>query len=148
MEHVPNLKCIICGFEHGGTTVLSELVRQHPRVDGRFEIGFLLDRHISRFYRPDNVFVDFVESFWGVPREQIRDYICGAPDWREAYRRLAECSVVADDALLYDKTPRYMSYLKKILKKVDSPCLALVRDPRALYASALKQCLTELLIGG
>jgi hypothetical protein len=139
LEHVESLKCIICGFEHGGTTMLSELIRQHPAVDGRFEIGFLLEDRIADFYREDNLHVEFVRSFWGVSDACLRDYICKASNWNEAYRRLVECSVVDDDTLIYDKTPGYMSMLNNVLAKVDAPCVALVRDPRAILCSTRKR---------
>jgi len=139
LEHVESLKCIICGFEHGGTTMLSELIRQHPAVDGRFEIGFLLKDRIADFYREDNLHVEFLRSFWGVSDACLRDYICKASSWAEAYRRLVECSVVDNDALIYDKTPGYMSMLNKVLAKVDAPCVALMRDPRAILCSTRKR---------
>lgn len=119
--------------------MLSELIRQHPSIDGRFEIGFLLEERIADFYREDNLHVEFVRSFWGVSDACLRDYVCKASSWADAYRRLIECSVVDNNALIYDKTPGYMSMLNKVLAKVDAPCVALVRDPRAILCSTRKR---------
>ena len=58
MERLSDIvKCLICGYEMSGTTVLSELIRHHPAIDGRFEIGFFCSK-ISR-----NIKNLFIESF-------------------------------------------------------------------------------------
>ena len=43
------LHCILCGFAQGGTTLISEFVRQHPCIDGRFEIGLMLAESPGKF---------------------------------------------------------------------------------------------------
>ena len=42
MPSSPALLCLVCGFERGGTTALSEVLRQVPGVEAGFEGGFLL----------------------------------------------------------------------------------------------------------
>jgi len=133
------LYCIICGFERSGTTVVAELLRQHPKIDGRFECGFLLAKNPADFL----YFEGYVKNleFWGVTREDIA-YICQAENWAEAYRRLLERSNI--NVWLYDKTPRYMPYLRMVMAKVEVPCITTVRDPRAVYWSYKKRIETDL----
>lgn len=136
------LYCIICGFERSGTTVVAELLRQHPKMDGRFECGFLLAKNPADFLG----FEGYVKNleFWGVTEEDIT-YICQAETWAEAYRRLLERSNIPDKSVwFYNKTPRYMLYLDKVMSKVEVPCMITVRDPRAVYWSNQKRIETDL----
>ena len=136
------LYCIICGFERSGTTLVAELLRQHPKIDGRFECGFLLAENPAHFL----VFENYVNNlkFWGITKENIV-HICQAETWAEAYRRLLERSNILNKSVwLYDKTPRYMLYLNKVMAKVEVPCIATVRDPRAVYWSHQKRIETDL----
>ena len=132
------LYCIICGYERGGTTLVSEIIRQHPKLDGRFEIGFLLADTPQNF-RSLKAYVFNLKSRWGLNDEDV-DYICQAPDFIEAYRRLIECSNLPDKEInIYDKTPRYMERLPSIMQRVDVPVVCVVRDPRAVYYSMIKR---------
>jgi len=132
------LYCIVCGFERGGTTLIAELIRQHPKVDGRFEGGFLLAETIADFVDLEP-YASNVKRFWHISQESL-EYICQAPSWQNAYKRLIERSDIPNKSVsVYDKTPKYMQLLKTILKKVHVPAVCVVRDPRALYWSHQKR---------
>jgi len=139
MERLSDIvKCLICGYEQSGTTVLSELIRHHPAVDGRFEIGFLLFENLKEYQ--ESVYREFLEFHWEVDREG-ESYIYEASSIRETYERLIESSSI-DKSIpyIYDKTPRYMLQLKSILGRVDLRTIVNVRDPRALYFSMKERC--------
>lgn len=38
------MKAVVYGYERGGTSLIAELLRQHPALDGGFEGGFLLGK--------------------------------------------------------------------------------------------------------
>jgi len=45
----PSLGFLICGLEHSGTTMVSDLFREHPLADSGFECGVLLCNTPSEF---------------------------------------------------------------------------------------------------
>ena len=47
------LFALVCGFEHSGTTLVSEILRQHPQLDSGFEGGFLLNNEAKEFFHED-----------------------------------------------------------------------------------------------
>lgn len=78
-------------------------------------------------------------SDWGVTPPDL-GYICGAGDWREMYRRLLERSNLPDKSVgLVDKTPGYMQCLDQVLAKSSVKCVAIIRDPRAVFWSRRKR---------
>lgn len=132
------LLCIICGCARSGTTLVSELLRQHPAVDGRFECGFLLVETMSDFMSLEP-YVSHLKGGWGLTQESFA-YICQASSWQMAYQRLIERSNLPDKSVrIYDKTPLYLRHLKTVMAKVEVPCICVVRDPRALYWSQTKR---------
>ncbi len=137
------LHCLICGYERGGTTLLSELIRQHARIDGRFECGFLLGRRPGDYIHMQP-YVDNLKTAWRVDDRGL-EYICASDSWMEMYRRLREVSILPDKTVsLYDKTPRYMEFLKEVMAKVPVPCVVIVRDPRAVYHSHRRHGPTQI----
>jgi len=131
------LFCLVCGFERGGTTLVAELIRQDPEIDGRFECGFLLVDDLADFASLD-VYVRNIKAGWGLSQESL-EYILQAPSHIAAYQRLIERANLPNKNIrIYDKTPRYMRHLPEVLSKVDVPCICVVRDPRALYWSQRK----------
>ncbi len=137
------LHCLICGYERGGTTLVSELIRQHPRIDGRFEGGFLLG-NTPRDFAALHPYVENLKTAWGVDDSGL-EYVCAATDWLDMYLRLREVSILPDKTVaLYDKTPRYMEFLTGVLTKVAVPCVVVVRDPRAVYHSHDRYHPTEI----
>lgn len=143
MQHFignPVLAAIVCGFEGGGTTMLSEILRQHPNLSSGFEGGVLLAESPSKFLTIEPYYSNLRE-LWSLSNEDML-YIFSANNWLEVYERLRNRSPVIKDksAYLFDKTPRYMAYLPEILEKVcNVPCIVLVRDPRAILWTRTKR---------
>ena len=134
------LRAIVTGFERGGTTLLASLIRQHPSFDGRFECGFLRAGSPRKFLTRDSCHnYRVMISDWGITQADLL-YICAAGDWREMYRRLLERSNLPDKSVgLVDKTPAYMQCLDQVLAKTSAKCVAIVRDPRAVFWSRRKR---------
>lgn len=128
------LLCLIAGFEHSGTTPLSELIRQHPGVDGRFETGFLMGDTPADF-ESTGAFPEFVRDFWGVSEEDMV-WLRSSASFDEMYKILRSVSNLPDKTVqIYDKAPAYMGRLRKVMSKVDVPVVVIVKDPRAILAS-------------
>ncbi|MGF1497020.1 MAG: sulfotransferase [Elainellaceae cyanobacterium] len=130
------LAALICGYERGGTTLISEILRQHPHIYSGFECGFLLSDRPADFpsLQP---YCDLLKAGWLISDANL-DYICQANSWIEVYRRLAERSPMVEDksAWIFDKTPKYMRFLNQVLNKMPGiPCILIVRDPRAVIHS-------------
>jgi hypothetical protein len=134
------LKLIVCGFENSGTTLVSTILCQHPRLDSGFECGFLLGQSPRDFPNIQPYFDYFMER-WELNRDQAT-LMCDTDDWGECYRRAREISPVITDksVMMLDKTPAYMRALDEVLGKVPQiPCVVIVRDPRALMVSWAKR---------
>ena len=134
------LGVLVTGFEHSGTTVISEVMRQHPDLDSGFEGGFLLRERPVDFIGFEPFYVN-AKGTWRVSDEDMK-YVCAADSWQEVYRRLRERSPVipTKGVRLIDKTPRYMAHLESVLRKVpEVPCVAIVRDFRAVFWSSFKR---------
>jgi len=131
------LVAIVCGYERGGTTLVSEILRQHPQLNSGFEGGLLFsdDPHDFRTNEP---YLTSLKISWGVSDDDLA-YICDGTDWQDVYRRLLARSTKVDSEYIFDKTPRYMEYLSDVLARVNVPCIAIVRDPRALFFSWAKR---------
>ena len=141
------LRVVITGLERSGTTLLSTLIKQDPRLDAGFECGFLLAEtprdfvHIQPWY--DWMKEPVTQHQWGLSETQLQK-ICSSPTWTEAYRRLLRLSPVFRDGVakqVCDKTPRYLRSLDMILDKLPSfvPCLVIEKDIENLWRSHKKR---------
>jgi len=138
MPNPSPLLCLVCGFERGGTTTVSELLCQAPGVAAGFEGGFLLARDPASFPAVEPYYGMALRG-WGLALEDM-EYICSAPKWEELYRRLAARFRPGEGVRIFDKTPRYMERLADVMAKVPGvPVVVIVRDPRALFWSWLKR---------
>ncbi|MDT9188906.1 MAG: sulfotransferase [Limnospira sp. PMC 894.15] len=140
-HHNYPLAAILCGFERGGTTLVSEILRQHPLLDSGFECGFLLGKELNEFpsIQP---YCNMLKTGWRVNDSDLNNYICKSTTWLEGYSRLLEKSKIIPNknTWIFDKTPKYMKFLPDILEKVPGiPCVVIVRDPRALLWSWVKR---------
>lgn len=137
MEKIPSLKCIIGGLEHSGTTMTAELLRQSPTVNGAFETGFLCVDHPSMFLLDKRMesFKRLVMNGYRISYADLQ-WVTQATGFSEMYDRLIERSFL--DGPIYDKAPRYMWHLKKILDRFEVKALICVRDPRACWHSACR----------
>jgi len=134
------LAAIVCGFPRGGTTLLSEILRTHPKLDSGFEGGFLLVDKISDFLELEP-YNKQLKTGWKISEKQLIN-ICETDDYIEVYRRLVQYSLIIEqkDTWIFDKTPKYMQFLPSVLTKVPNvPCIVIVRDPRAVIWSWVKR---------
>jgi hypothetical protein len=92
--------------------MLSELVRQHPQVDGRFETGFLMGKRPGDF-ESTGAFPRFVRRFWGVADKDMRK-LTTCRSFPQMYETLRDVSNLPDKTVqIYDKTPAYMGNLRR-----------------------------------
>lgn len=135
-------KLLICGMEHTGTTLISDLFRQIPGVDSGFECGVLLRASPSEF-RALEPFASNMLAGWGITVDEL-NHCCAAPDFVQFYQRLMEASTaISDDTMaIFDKTPRYLSELSTVLERCDCPVIVSHKDPRAIVCSDFKRAKT------
>ncbi|KIN75410.1 sulfotransferase [Sulfitobacter guttiformis] len=138
-----SLLFVVCGLEHTGTTLISDLFRQVEGIDSGFEGGVLL-RSSPNEFRDLQPFATNMLKGWGITQEQL-DHCCDADDFDTFYMRLAEASTVinANTNRIFDKTPRYLSELSKVLERCDCPVLVSYKDPRAIVCSDFKRAKTD-----
>lgn len=136
------LRFVICGIEHSGTTLVSDLFRQVPGLDSGFEVGVLLGERPADF-RQMQPFAANMNAGWGITDADM-DAICAAPTFEEFYRRLGAASTVIDkDGDLFDKTPRYLNQLEECMKRAQVPFIATYKDPRSIVFSDYQRAGTE-----
>lgn len=136
------MKFVICGMEHTGTTLVSDLFRQVPGLDAGFEVGVLL-RDTPAGFLDLKPFSDNILHGWGITRAQF-EHCCAAPDHLTFYDRLIAASTTlgAGTTAIFDKTPRYIAQLESCLALVDVPFIVTHKDPRAIIASDFKRAKT------
>lgn len=136
------LKFLICGLEHTGTTLISDLFRQVPHLDSGFECGVLL-RNSPTEFRHLEPFFSHMKAGWGLTDADL-DGCCDAPDFPDFYARLmaASTTISSDTHAIFDKTPRYLSELTSVLRRCDCPVLISHKDPRAIVCSDFKRAQT------
>jgi hypothetical protein len=129
------IKFVICGIEHSGTTLISDLFRQIKGVDAGFEVGVLLC-DTPRAFRKFVPFSQNILKGWEVTPAEL-DHCCDTDQFGEFYQRLlAACkTVAAGTTITFDKTPRYLSSLDACMAKVDVPFIVSYKDPRAIVYS-------------
>lgn len=137
------LKFLICGLEHTGTTLISDLFRQVPGLDSGFECGVLMDTTPAGF-RDRQPFARNMLDGWGITQAQF-EHCCAAPDFAEFYTRLLAASTVLDPGTtgIFDKTPRYLAHLDAVLARSDVPVVISHKDPRAIVCSDFKRAGTD-----
>lgn len=126
------LYCIIAGPEQSGTSMLGSLVAQSNLVGGRFEAGLLLDENVSDFIARKEL-IKNIKNTWNINQGSI-NFILNSNSHQEAYFKLKAQANIEKD-FIYDKFPGYCHTLDEILNRMKKPCLANVRDPRAIVAS-------------
>jgi hypothetical protein len=134
------VKAFICGFEGGGTTLISEIIKMHPSIESGFEGGFLLCNTPRDFINCSPYAKNLKES-WKISDSDLK-YICDTDSWPETYNRLRKLSPIIKNktCFLIDKTPRYMLFLDSILTKApEIPCIVVIRDPRAVLWTHAKR---------
>ena len=137
------LRFLICGLEHSGTTLVSDLFRQLPGIDSGFEVGVLL-RETPEAFRDLQPFADNMLNGWGL-EEAAFEHCCAAPNFETFYARLMAASTVLapDTSAIFDKTPRYLSHLEAVLDRSNVPVVICHKDPRAMVCSDFKRAQDE-----
>ena len=135
-----NLSFLICGLEHSGTTMVSDLFREHPSTESGFECGVLLCESPQKFrtYKP---FCDHMEVGWGISKKDL-DECCEADSFPEFYSRLFSRSSIISESkanIIFDKTPRYITDIRAVQAKLNLPTIAVIKDPRSLTLSDFKR---------
>lgn len=134
---------LICGIEHSGTTLLSDIFRQTPDYDSGFEGGVLLSKSPHDF-RSAEPFISNLKSGWGVDDLDL-DYICTCDSYAECYARLYERSSVLNRSKkkIFDKTPRYLNDLEAVVSRADIPIFICYKDPRSIVLSDFKRAISQ-----
>lgn len=134
---------VICGLEHSGTTLISDLFRQVDGLDAGFEVGVLLAQTPSAFKTMDP-FAQNMPAGWKISQADFLQ-CCDADDHRAFYERLKSAStqLLGDNTRIFDKTPRYLSRLDECLTRIDVPFIASYKDPRAAVHSDFKRADTK-----
>jgi len=129
------IKFVICGIEHSGTTLISDLFRQIDGVDAGFEVGVLLCDG-PRSFRAMSPFSENILKGWRLTPEEF-GYCCDTDDFGEFYRRLLASSktIASGTSTSFDKTPRYLAALDRCMEKVNVPFVVSYKDPRAIVYS-------------
>lgn len=129
------IKFVICGIEHSGTTLLSDLFRQVPNVDSGFECGVLLG-DTPRAFPNMEPFARNILGGWKITRDDLIT-CCDTDDFKQFYDSLrARCLTLKPDTKdIFDKTPRYLARLEECFLKVSVPFIVMYKDPRALVYS-------------
>ena len=145
------LKGIITGFAKGGTTLVNGILNNHPQICNGFETGLLYEDKLINFLntssKEKSSYYNILKISWDLTDQDI-EYICSSQDWFEAYNRLKEKSPLTRDkkTFIIDKTPRYLGELSKVLSKIPNiPCILVVRDPRSVVCSQLRNELRQFI---
>ena len=132
---------LICGPEHCGTTLVSDVFRRVGGLDSGFECGVLLCETPADFAGAEPFARNMLDG-WGISAAELAD-ACQAPDFAGFYGRLVAQARRIDPAtrMIFDKTPRYLSDLSAVLGRHSAPVLICFRDPRGLvWSDYLRAC--------
>lgn len=135
-QNLPEI--ILCGYERGGTTVLSELFRSNKYESG-FECGVLMCKQPYDFIdcKP---YVDMLSPGWGIDPSLIKSVCKGSFEF--FYAQLTEKSSLSFlNKRVFDKTPIYMKHLGRALHRtgfINKACV-IHRDPRSVFVSWAKR---------
>ena len=134
---------ILCGYERGGTTLLSQIFRENGYVSG-FEVGVLLCESPKHFlnFKP---YVDMLPAGWGLGQRISMEELCKG-DFAYFYRKLLATAYPRYKNLpCFDKTPAYMSRLGYVLSQTEfiNKAVVITRDPRAVFVSWAKRALGD-----
>ncbi|MEO0927718.1 MAG: hypothetical protein AAFY63_17790, partial [Cyanobacteria bacterium J06643_13] len=75
------LKFVICGLEHSGTTLLSDIFRQIKGLDSGFEVGVLLSE-LPRNFSKVQPFYKNMMGGWQIEKDTLEN-ICDTDSFTE-----------------------------------------------------------------
>ena len=130
---------IICGLEHTGTTLVSELFRQIPDCDSGFECGVLLAENPSSF-KNLQPFYGNVKNGWEIKDKHLEE-ACESKEFSQFYDLIYENSNLFNQipSIRFDKTPRYISDLENIIKKLNVPAVVTCKSIQSIAWSDYKR---------
>ena len=133
------LRFVICGLEHSGTTLVSDIFRQIPTVDSGFECGVLLGKAPREFPTVQPFFNNMLDG-WKISEDAMNE-VCKTDSFLDFYQGLYKQSSIftPDIEHLFDKTPRYFQSLFECQEKVGLPFVATYKDPRSVVYSDFKR---------
>ena len=105
---------LICGLEHSGTTLATDLMRSKT-CDSGFECGVLLSESPKEFINHQPFSKNILDG-WKISPDELHE-CCQANDYNEFYNKLYFFSELFEDKVItkrFDKTPRYITALSKI----------------------------------
>ncbi|MFT5812696.1 MAG: hypothetical protein ACI9VT_000432 [Psychroserpens sp.] len=143
MNEVEIPRVLLCGYERGATTLLSEILRANGYESG-FECGVLLSDTINDFKQLKPYCSNFLNG-WKVPKGNEK-LIFESRDHIEFYSKLFKYSGVSMTSKKYfDKTPAYMKELGKCLYRAPfiERAIVITRDPRSLFYSWAKRAVAD-----
>ena len=127
---------IVCGFERGGTTLLSDWLRRSGFFS-YFEIGCLLCEEASSFPNLDPYFEQLKKD---ISKQGYDDTKINSSSYESIYKSIFS-EIREPNLKTFDKTPKYMSCLR-LVKERSSFCkkyIVVTRDPRSLFYSWAKR---------
>ena len=136
-------KFLICGMEHTGTTLISDLFRQVPGLDSGFECGVFLRPSPKEFKELEPFFTNMLKG-WDITKDEL-NHCCDTDDFDLFYARLMIASRVLPNgtSAVFDKTPRYLAQLDDVLARTSCPVVVSYKDPRAIVYSDYKRAQTS-----
>jgi len=134
---------VLCGYERGGTTLLSEILAQNGYQSG-FECGVLLC-NTPRDFKNLKPYFDEFPNWWKIPKTEVIEII-HSENFMEFYRKAIEKSGCfqrgfQEKIKFFDKTPIYMSNLGLVMSNLNfsSKVIVIHRDPRSVFVSWAKR---------
>ena len=127
---------IVCGFERGGTTLLSDWLRRSGFFS-YFEIGCLLCEEASSFPKLDPYFEQLKKD---ISKQGYDETKINSSSYESIYKSIFS-DITTSNLKTFDKTPKYMSCLR-LVKERSSFCkkyIVVTRDPRSLFYSWAKR---------
>lgn len=140
MQKKAGVDFIICGLEHSGTTLASDLFRQVPGCDSGFECGVLLCTTPRDFPRKQPFYQNMLDA-WKISEKDLAS-TCDTDSFEEFYGELYKHSGLFQDkqpTTRFDKTPRYIISLPVVAEITKTPIIAMIKDPRAIAWSDFRR---------
>ncbi|MCP9927985.1 sulfotransferase [Cyanobium sp. CH-040] len=134
------LDFVICGLEHSGTTLASDLFRQVPGCDSGFECGVLLCESPREFPSLQPFYNNMIVG-WQITEKDLES-ACSTDSFTGFYDCLYNSSGLFRDnkpSIRFDKTPRYIVNLPAICDTLDVPFVVMIKDPRSLLWSDFRR---------
>ena len=130
---------IICGLEHTGTTLVSEVFRQIPNCDSGFECGVLLANDTLSFKKMNPFYGNLLKG-WEITNEYL-DAACELNNFKEFYDHIYMNSSLFENlpTVRFDKTPRYVSDLENIYNKSLVPIIVCCKSIESIAWSDFKR---------